>query len=49
MALVHVSDGESAKTALAFKAFVVMADLLGLTWDQRCLLLAVPRTTYPAG
>jgi uncharacterized protein (DUF2384 family) len=46
MALAHATDSESAKIALAFKAFVAMADLLGLTWDQRCLLLGVPRTTY---
>ena len=46
MALAQVTDGESAKIVVAFKAFVVMADVLGLTWDQRCLLLGVPRTTY---
>jgi len=45
-ALAHGSTGESAKIAVAFKAFLAMADALGLTWDQRCLLLGVPRTTY---
>jgi len=32
--------------ALAFRAVVAMADALGLSWEARCLLLGVPRTTY---
>lgn len=46
MSLAQRTDTERAKIAIAFKAFVAMADALGLTWDQRCLLLGVPRTTY---
>ena len=46
MTLPQGADRENAKIGVAFKAFVAMADALGLTWDQRCLLLGIPRTTY---
>ena len=38
--------GPAPAEALAFRAVVAMADGLNLTWDARCLLLGVPRTTY---
>lgn len=46
IAMAQGADRESAKIDVAFKAFVAMADALGLTWDDRCRLLGIPRTTY---
>lgn len=34
------------ENTVAFKAVVAMADALGLSWEDRCALLGVPRTTY---
>ena len=34
------------RNTVAFKAVVAMADALNLTWEARCTLLGVPRTTY---
>ena len=44
--LAHQDEAESARTAVAFKAVVAMANALDLSWDERCALLGVPRTTY---
>ena len=46
MELPRGTSEDKAKVAVAFKAFVAMADALGLTWEQRCALLDTPRTTY---
>ena len=42
---IHPVD-DAPGNAVAFKAVVAMADALNLSWEARCILLAVPRTTY---
>jgi uncharacterized protein (DUF2384 family) len=39
----HVDD---ERINAAFKAVATIADALGLTWQERCALLDIPRSTY---
>lgn len=44
--LLHGNEDDSAMNAVAFKAVLAMAEALGLSWEDRCTLLGIPRTTY---
>lgn len=39
-------DAQEQKLDIAFKAVDAMADALGLSWEERCRLLSIPRSTY---
>ena len=39
-------DAQEQKLNIAFRAVDAMADDLGLSWENRCRILGIPRSTY---
>jgi uncharacterized protein (DUF2384 family) len=44
--LLQASEADSGMNAVAFRAVLAMAEALGLSWEERCALLGIPRSTY---